>query len=54
VAEAPGTYTQALWVVSIEENVRQAIQVFLETLSEQESQGRFPTFVGLQRLQVAV
>jgi hypothetical protein len=34
--------------------MREAIQVCLETLSEQEAQGPFPTFVGLQRLEVAV
>lgn len=54
VAELPGCYTQARTLASLEENMREAIQVFLETLSEQESQGPFPTFVGLQRLEVAV
>jgi hypothetical protein len=33
--------------------MREAIQVYLETLGEQESLGPFPTFVGLQRLEVA-
>jgi predicted RNase H-like HicB family nuclease len=54
VAELPGYYTQAPTLASLEENMRDAIQVCLDTLSEQESQGSFPTFLGLQHLQVAV
>ena len=54
VAELPGCYTQAPTLSALESNVREAIQVYLETLDEQETQGPFPTFVGLQRLEVAV
>ena len=54
VAELPGCYTQALSMAELESNMREAIQVYLETLDEQESEGPFPTFVGLQRLVVGV
>jgi predicted RNase H-like HicB family nuclease len=54
VAELPGCYSQARTLASLEANMREAIQVCLETLSEQEALGPFPTFVGLQRLEVAV
>jgi predicted RNase H-like HicB family nuclease len=54
VAELPGCYTQAPSIAALESNMREAIQVYLETLDEQEAQGPFSTFVGLQRLQVAV
>ena len=53
VAELPGCYSQALNLVELESNMREAIQVYLETLDEQEALGPFPTFVGLQRLEVA-
>ena len=54
VAELPGCYTQAHSMAELESNMREAIQVYLETLDKQESEGPFPTFVGLQRLEVAV
>jgi len=54
VAELPGCYTQAPSMAELESNMREAIQVYLETLDKQESEGPFPTFVGLQRLEVAV
>ena len=53
VAELPGCYSQAPNLVELESNMREAIQVYLETLGEQETLGPFPTFVGLQRLEVA-
>jgi len=53
VAELPGCYSQAPNLVELESNMREAIQVYLETLDEQEALGPFPTFVGLQRLEVA-
>jgi predicted RNase H-like HicB family nuclease len=53
VAELPGCYSQAPNLVELESNMREAIQVYLDTLDEQEAQGPFPTFVGLQRLEVA-
>ena len=54
VAELPGCYTQAPSMAALESNMREAIQVYFETLDEQEARGPFPTFVGLQRLEVAV
>jgi predicted RNase H-like HicB family nuclease len=54
VAELPGCYTQAHSMAELESNMREAIQVYLETLDEHEAQGPFPTFVGLQRLEVVV
>jgi predicted RNase H-like HicB family nuclease len=53
VAELPGCYSQAPNLVELESNMREAIQAYLETLDEQEALGPFPTFVGLQRLEVA-
>jgi len=53
VAELPGCYSQAPNLTELESNMREAIQVYLETLDEQEALGPFPTFVGLQRLEVA-
>ena len=53
VAELPGCYTQAASMAALEANMREAIQVYLETLDEQDAQGPFPIFVGLQRLEVA-
>jgi len=53
VAELPGCYSQAPNLAELESNMREAIQVYLETLDEQEALGPFPTFVGLQRLEVA-
>ena len=53
VAELPGCYSQAPNLTELESNMREAIQVYLETLDEQEVLGPFPRFVGLQRLEVA-
>jgi predicted RNase H-like HicB family nuclease len=53
VAELPGCYSQAATLAALELNMREAIQVYLETMDEQEAQGPFPAFVGLQRLEVA-
>lgn len=53
VAELPGCYTQASTMAALEANMREAIQVYLESLDEEDSEGPFPTFVGLQRLEVA-
>lgn len=54
VSELPGCYTQAPDLATLELSMQEAIQVYLETLDEHEAQGPFPTFVGLQRLEVAV
>ena len=54
VAELPGCYSQALTLADLESNMREAIEVYLETLSAQETEGPFSTFVGLQRVEVAV
>ncbi|MGD8625143.1 MAG: type II toxin-antitoxin system HicB family antitoxin [Anaerolineae bacterium] len=54
VAELPGCYTQAPDLVTLEANMQEAIRVYLETLDEDEAQGPFPSFVGLQRLEVSV
>ncbi len=51
VTELPGCYTQARDLVELEKNVREAIQVYLETKSDISP---FPEFVGLQRIEVAV
>ncbi len=53
VAELPGCYTQAPDLATLESNMREAIEVYLATLDEQEAHGPFPTFVGVQRLEVA-
>jgi hypothetical protein len=34
--------------------MQEAVHAYLETIGEQEVQGPFPVFVGLQRLEVAV
>jgi predicted RNase H-like HicB family nuclease len=54
VAELPGCYTQAPDLATLQTNMKEAIQVYLETLDDQAAQGPFPSFVGLQRLEVAV
>jgi len=54
VAELPGCYSQAPTMAELEANVREAIEVYLETLEDQEAEGPFPTFVGLQRVEVTV
>jgi len=52
VAEPPGCYSQAESLAALESNMREVIQVYLETMDAQEAQGPFPSFVGLQRLVV--
>jgi predicted RNase H-like HicB family nuclease len=54
VAELPGCYSQAPTLAELEPNMREAIQVYLETIGEQEARGPYPAFVGLQRLEVAI
>lgn len=54
VSELPGCYTQASTLTELEANMREAIQVYMETITEQETPGPFPTFVGLQRLDVTI
>ena len=52
VAELPGCYSQADTLAALESNMREAIQAYLGTMDDQEAQGPFPTFVGLQRIEV--
>mgnify|MGYP001098270331 CR=1 FL=1 len=54
VAELPGCYSQAATLADLEANMREAIEAYLETLDDQEAQGPFPTFVGVQRVEIAV
>ena len=54
VAELPGCHTQAPDLATLESNTQEAIQAYLETLDEDAAKGPFPSFVGLQRLKVAV
>ena len=54
VAELPGCYTQAPDLATLQSNMQEAIQAYLETLDKDEARGPFPSFVGLQRLEVAV
>jgi predicted RNase H-like HicB family nuclease len=51
VTELPGCYTQAQDMVELEVNIREAIQVYLETVQDIQP---FPRFVGVQRVEVAV
>jgi predicted RNase H-like HicB family nuclease len=51
VTELPGCYTQARDMVELEMNIREAIQVYLETVQDVQP---LPQFVGLQRIEVAV
>ncbi len=51
VAELPGCYTQARDMVELEKNIREAIQVYLETSGNVTP---YPQFIGLQRVEVAV
>ncbi len=43
-AELPECYAHAPTLAMLELNMREAIQVYLETLREQEAQGPFPIF----------
>ena len=54
VAELPGCYSQAATLADLEANMREAIEAYLETLDDQEAQGPSPTFVGVQRVEIAV
>jgi predicted RNase H-like HicB family nuclease len=49
VAELPGCYTQARDVEELQANIREAIGVYLETVTDTSL---FPKFVGLQRIEV--
>ncbi len=51
VVELPGCYTQAPDMSELEKNIREAIQVYLETAKDIKP---FSTFVGLQQIEVAV
>jgi len=50
VVELPGCYTQAPDMSELEKNIREAIQVYLETAKDIQP---FSTFVGLQQIEVA-
>jgi predicted RNase H-like HicB family nuclease len=50
VSELPGCYSQARTMAELEENMQEAIQVYLETTGEETKP--YPVFVGLQRLEV--
>ena len=54
VTELPGCYTQAPSMAELESNMREAIEVYLETIDEDVHQMPWPTFVGLQRLGVSL
>jgi predicted RNase H-like HicB family nuclease len=41
VAELPGCYSQAATLAELEANMREAIEVYLETLDDQEAQGHW-------------
>ncbi len=49
VAELPGCYTQARDMEELQANIREAIEVYLETVTDTSL---FPKFVGLQRIEV--
>lgn len=51
VAELPGCYAQAENMAELEKNIREAIQVYLETSGDIAP---LPEFVGLQRIEVTV
>jgi len=51
VVELPGCYTQAPNMSELEKNIREAIRVYLETAQDIQP---FPTFVGLQQIEVEV
>jgi predicted RNase H-like HicB family nuclease len=49
VVELPGCYTQAPDLLTLETNMREAIQVYLETVEPEEP---LPDFVGTWRVEV--
>lgn len=51
VAELPGCYTQAHNRADLENNIREAIQVYLETKHDDSP---LPQFVALERIEVTV
>ncbi len=51
VAELPGCYTQAENMADLERNMRDAIQVYLETKQDNTPLAQF---VGLQRIEVSI
>ena len=50
VVELPGCYTQAPDLPTLETNIQEAIQVYLETVQPEEP---LPDFVGTWRVEVA-
>jgi predicted RNase H-like HicB family nuclease len=54
VTELPGCYTQAPTMAELESNMREAVEVYLETSDEDARQIPRPTFVGLQRVGVSL
>ena len=54
VTELPGCYTQAPTMAELESNMREAIEVYLETIDEDVRQTPWSTFVGLQRVGVSL
>ncbi|HEY54527.1 MAG TPA: type II toxin-antitoxin system HicB family antitoxin [Caldilineae bacterium] len=54
VTELPGCYTQAPTMAELESNMREAIEVYLETIDEDVRQMPWSTFVGLQRVGVSL
>ncbi len=51
VAELPGCYTQAKDMSELERNIREAIQLYLET---KQDVSPLPEFVALQRIEVTM
>ncbi|MBI4674352.1 MAG: type II toxin-antitoxin system HicB family antitoxin [Chloroflexi bacterium] len=51
VVELPGCYTQARDMVELEKNMREAIQVYLETVNDSQMPSQF---IGLQRIEMSV
>lgn len=54
VAELPGCYTQAATMAELEPNIKEAVEAYLATITEEDQIHTLPTFVGLQRVEVAV
>jgi predicted RNase H-like HicB family nuclease len=54
VAELPGCYTQVATMAELEPNIKEAIAVYLATITEDDQIPNLPTFVGLQRVEIAV